>query len=105
MGELIGQFAQPPIEVLHITVRLRPISFCYIASDLQLTDVEVIAGPLDGEDDIILHFCLKLIDIDSLMIEAALFPDDGALLGQQVVHNKVLGRVVDDFLIIECEGH
>lgn len=39
------------------------------------------------------------------MIEAALFPNDRALLCEQVVHDKVLRRVVDDFFIIECEGH
>lgn len=86
-------------------MRLCSIGFCYIAGDLQLTHVEMIVGPLDGENDIILHFCFKLIDIDSLMIEAALFSDDGALLGQQVVDNEILRRVVDDFLVIECEGH
>ena len=42
VSELIGQFAQPPIEVLHIAVRLRPVCFCYIAIDLELTHEEMI---------------------------------------------------------------
>ena len=83
---------------------LGSVCFRNIARDLKLAHEEMSAGLFDCKDDVILHLCFKLIDIDGLMIEAALLSNDGALLCEQVMHNKVLRRVVDDFFIIECEG-
>lgn len=87
---LICQFAEPPIKVLHISVRLRAIGLCDIASDFKLSDIEKVIGAFDGKDEVILGVCFELVDIESGMREAALLADDGTFLGEQVVNNKIL---------------
>lgn len=81
-------------------MRLRAIGLCDIACDFKLSDIKEAIGSFDGEYEVVLAVCLELIDIESGVCEAALLADDGAFLGEQVVHHEIFRGVVDDFLVV-----
>lgn len=65
--------------------------------------IKEVVGAFDGENEVIAAISLEFIDVKCGMGEAALFSNDGAFLGEQIMHYEVFRRVVNDFFVVECE--
>jgi len=99
------KFAQAPVTVFHLRLRVSAITLGNTSSNLQLPYEKIRGWLLNCEDDIRVYFSLEVVDVESTVIVAALFPDYWVLFGEQIMHDEVLWWVIDNLFCTEGEGH